>query len=228
MKIGIIGPCENEIVPFIESMENVTKQKLAMLTFYSGTYSSVDIVALFCGVCKVNAAVAAQILIDKYDVTQIIVTGVAGAIDEKLKIFDTVIASEAAYHDVSEGILTQYHPWMETVYFKADRELLSQMMKVFYGDETVFLGRVVTGEAFISQDGREEIIEAHAPLCVDMETAAIAHVCHVNGIPFIAVRSISDTPHESGSKAFEKHCGQAALKSLGIVKKYLDSLSRAI
>ncbi len=227
MKIGIIGPCEPEIMPFIQGISGAKVQRHAMLDFHIGKYAGIDVIALFCGVCKVNAAIAAQVLIDRYGVTHMIVTGVAGAIDEKLKILDTVIATEVAYHDVADGILTGYHPWMETVYFHTDEALRERMHAVCAGDPTVVFGKMVTGEAFIEQDGRKEIMERHDPLCVDMETASIAHVCYVNEIPFIAIRSISDTPHESGSESFEKHVDWASLKSIEVLKKYLDFLGRS-
>ena len=78
MRVGIIGPSENEIIPFIEKIENEKVQSIAMLKFHSGKFNNIDVVALYCGVCKVNAAIAAQILIDKFQVTTIIITGVAG------------------------------------------------------------------------------------------------------------------------------------------------------
>ncbi|KAB2386748.1 5'-methylthioadenosine/S-adenosylhomocysteine nucleosidase [Bacillus toyonensis] len=190
MKFGIIGPSEDEIMPFIEDMSNKKITNLAMLTFHSETYENVEVVALYCGVCKVNAAIAAQILIDKFNVTHIIVTGVAGAIDKVLKIGDTVISTEIAYHDVDEGILTEYHPWMESVYFKTDSKLLELSRAVIENNQftqNVYFGKIVTGEAFISESGRTEIISTYNPLCVDMETASIAHVCYANTIPFIAV-----------------------------------------
>jgi len=227
MHIGIIGPSENEINPFIKSMSNIKIEKHAMLSFHCGQFTNVNVVALFCGVCKVNAAIAAQILIDKYHVSHIIVIGVAGAIDEKLRIFDTVISSEIAYHDVADEILTEYHPWMETAYFSADKNLLNGILSANTGDSSVIAGRVVTGEAFITQDGRKEIIENHNPLCVDMETASIAHVCYVNSVPFVAIRSMSDTPHESGGEAFEKYCKEAAEKSARVLKRYLNCISQS-
>jgi adenosylhomocysteine nucleosidase len=224
MKIGIIGPCEDEIMPFIEKMNCVAIESCAKLQFHIGKYSRLDIVALFSGVCKVNAAIAAQILIDKYDITHMIVSGVAGAIDKKLKIFDTVISSEVAYHDVAEEILTQYHPWMKSVYFEADKKMIEGIIGANANDASVFIGKIVTGEAFIDQDGRGKIIETYNPQCVDMETASIAHVCYVNTIPFVAIRSVSDTPFESGSAVFEKYSKRAAKKSIGVLIKYLDSL----
>ena len=228
MKFGIIGPCEDEIMPFIHKMDNVTIEESAKLKFHIGTYLGIDIVSLFCGVCKVNAAIATQILISKYDVTDILVVGVAGAIDKTLKIADTIVSSEIAYHDVADGILTEYHPWMESVYFRADDKLSSGIIRANSEDKSVFLGRIVTGEVFIVEDGRAQIIEKHNPHCVDMETASIAHVCYANEIPFAAIRSISDTPHESGSEAFEKYVKQAADKSIHVLCNYMDSIKKSI
>lgn len=224
MKIGIIGPCEDEIVPFIEKMDNVSVESHVKLKFHSGTYSGLNIVALFSGICKVNAAIAAQMLINKYNVTHIIVTGVAGAIDVNLKIFDTVISSEITYHDVEEKIFTQYHPWMKSLSFKGDSEMVDALLKANADDTSVSLGKIVTGEAFIDHDGRDEIIKKHNPQCVDMETAAAAHVCYVNEIPFLAIRSISDTPLESGVNSFEKYSKDAAKKSIKVLIKYLESI----
>jgi len=224
MKIGIIGPCEMEIMPFIKKMSGVAIEDHAKLRFHAGKYLDTDIVALLCGICKVNAATAAQILIDRYDVTHIIATGVAGAIDESLKIFDTVVSTEIAYHDVAEGILTRHHPWMESVWFKADKDLVDGILGANARDATVLAGKMVTGEAFIDQDGREKIIEVFDPKCVDMETTSIAHVCYANSIPFTAIRSMSDTPHESGSDAFKKYAEKAAEKSINVLTKYLDAI----
>jgi len=226
VRIGIIGPSEQEIMPFIREMKRVTVEDRAKLRFHAGTFAGFDVFALFCGVCKVNAAIAAQILIDRYDVTHIIVTGVAGAIDPALEIYDTVIASEVAYHDVADEILTDYHPWMESAWFRADGEMLEGILRANAGDQSVFTGKMVTGEAFIDQHGREEIIAKFNPQCVDMETAAVAHVCYANGTPFAAIRSMSDTPHESGNDAFEKYAGSAAEKSIAVMKRYLNTLSR--
>jgi adenosylhomocysteine nucleosidase len=225
MCIGIIGATENEIAPFISAMQSVFTEKHAMLDFHKGKYAGIDVVALFCGVGKVNAAIAAQILIGRYQVGRIIVVGVAGAISSELHIGDTVISSETAYHDVADEVLTQYHPWMKSTYFTADEDMVHGISEASTGDQSVMVGRIVTGEAFIDQDGRKEIIEQYNPLCVDMETAGIAHVCYVNSIPFAAIRSISDTPHESGSNAFVKYGKDVAEKSLRVLTRYLGGCS---
>ena len=224
MCIGIIGATENEIAPFISTMHSIKTEEYAMLSFHIGKYADINVIALFCGVCKVNAAIAAQILIDRYQVGKIIVIGVAGAISHELRIGDTVISSDIAYHDVADEILTQYHPWMKSIYFSADEDMVRGISEANTDEHSVIVGRIVTGEAFIDQDGRKGIIEKYDPLCVDMETAGIAHVCYVNSIPFAAIRSMSDTPHESGSNAFEKYGKAAAEKSVRVLTRYLRRL----
>ncbi|MFZ7101244.1 MAG: 5'-methylthioadenosine/adenosylhomocysteine nucleosidase [Peptococcaceae bacterium] len=228
MKLGIIGPSENEIAPFIKCILQVNRVSIAMLNFYEGKYNNINIVALYSGICKVNAAIATQILIDKFAVSHIIVVGVAGGIEKSLKIGDTVVGTEIAYHDVEDRILTEHHPWMENNYFKCDNLLLEHCENVLKKNnikQAVYFGKIVTGEGFITQNGRKEIISKYNPLCVDMETASIAHVCYANKIPFLAIRSISDTEEKCGIKAFKENCVDASNNSIKILKIFLDGLS---
>lgn len=213
MRVGIICAGDREVAPFLPIICECKTTEKAMLKFYEGTISAVEVVVLFSGVCKVNAAIATQILVDTYHVDAIINAGVAGGMNEELEIFDTVISTEVAYHDVAPNILTEFHPWLENVFFKADQGLLSVAKKAVDKLEQknkVFWGRMVTGEAFIADEGRQKINEQFEPLTVDMETASIAHVCYVNNIPFISIRCITDTATHSGTGHFEENCEKAA------------------
>jgi adenosylhomocysteine nucleosidase len=224
MRIGIIGPSENEIMSFIEKIENREIMKHAMLSFYTGTYENTSVVAVFSGVCKVNAAIAAQILIDRFEITHIILTGVAGALDERLQIGDIVIANEIAYHDVAKGILTEYHPWMEDIYFRPDSKLFNEAVKISKSHDTrykCYTGRLITGEAFITENERYKLIEEFQPLCVDMESGSVAHVCHVNSIPFLVIRSMSDRANKNGSESFKNNVEASSLNSLSIVEELI-------
>lgn len=214
LKVGIICACEIELVPFIPHIQNSVVSEKAMLKVHEGTVGGINVAALFCGVCKVNAALATQILIDVYKVDVIINSGSAGGMDTALNIFDTVISTDAAYHDVHEDILTKYHPYIKSVYFEADKKLLELAKKAVSKLDNsfkIYFGRMATGESFIEDSFRDEINEKHSPLSVDMETASIAHVCHVNKIPFIAVRSITDTATHSGAKHFEANFEKASV-----------------
>jgi adenosylhomocysteine nucleosidase len=204
MRIGIIGPSEREILPFITQISNKSISEYAMLKFYSGVYEGVDVVSVFCGVCKV-----------------IILTGVAGALSGQLAIGDIVISSEVAYHDVARGVLTEYHPWMEDIYFRPDIELLKlceNISKSLSILNKCHIGRIITGEAFITKGEKERLIENFNPLCVDMESAGVAHTCYVNNIPFIVIRSISDNADEKGSETFKGNIEMVALNSIRLVE----------
>lgn len=212
MKIGILCAGDDELAPFLPHIKGMKITEKAMLKFYEGKLGEADVVTLYCGVCKVNAAIATQILIDTFGVSAVINAGTAGAVDEKLHIFDTVIAIDCCYHDVADDILTDFHPWMNSVFFESSPYLLEKAKLAVKKAElsNVFFGRMVTGEAFITDEGREQITRKFAPLSVDMETAAVAHVCYVNRIPFLSVRCITDTATHSGIDCFEENSAKAS------------------
>lgn len=224
MKLGILCAVDREAAPFLPWMQGKRIREKAMLKVHEGTIEGVDAAVLFSGVCKVNAAIAAQVLIDAFSCDAIIVSGTAGGIDERLRVYDTVICTEAAYHDVEEGILTQFHPWMDSVYFCADPALAALAMRAAQEADVpgvIYPGRIVTGEQFIEKETYPAIQAQFSPLCVDMETAGVAHVCHVNGIPFAAVRTITDVPREGNEAAFEANLDCAARISAEIVRGML-------
>ena len=196
-----------------------------MLKFYEGKINGVSITALYSGVGKVNAAVAAQILIDTYHVDAVINAGTAGGIHDKIKIFDSVISTQVAYHDMDDDILTEFHPWLSSVYFDADEKLLSTAKDAFKDRNSVFFGKMVTGDKFIEDKMRTIIDEKYSPLSVDMETASIAHVCCVNKIPFIAIRTITDTASHDGADSFERNCEQASVISKNITLEFLKEFN---
>lgn len=222
-KIGILCASDTELAPFLPNIEHLTFTEKAMLRFYEGTIGGIPVVAAYSGVCKVNAAIAAQLFIDVFQADIIINAGTAGGIDETVNLFDTVVAESTAYHDVADDILTEFHPWMESVYFQADKKLL-ELARVcsqkFPG--VVRFGTIVTGESFIEDDGRGEISRRFSPLAVDMESAAVSHVCYVNQIPFLAVRTITDTVSHMGIEHFEENCEKASDISAAFVIRLLQ------
>lgn len=231
MRIGIIGPSENEIMPFINKIKGKQCFTHAMVNFYTGKYEGVSVVAAFCGVCKVNAAIATQILIDKFDVTHIILAGVAGGLDEKLKVGDVVIGKEIAYHDVAKEILTEYHPWMKDIYFKADGKMLrlaGEISKSIGLENKCYEGRIVSGEKFITENERVKLMETFEPLCVDMESASVAHVCYVNKVPFMIIRSISDHADENGSESFQNNMERVSLNSILFAESLIKKMQSYI
>lgn len=223
--IGIIGPAEEEILDFIKDMNIEQIEEYAMLKFHIGKYKDTPCIALFSGVGKVNASVATQILITKYGVNYIILNGVAGALTVNLKVGDIVIATEVAHHDVEKEIIMEYHPYIPNNFFKTD-QIAIKLLKENFRIQEIHYGKLVTGEYFVTHETRQAIINKFSPLCVDMESAAIAQVCYVNKIPFTVIRSISDFADENGTKSFENNIEKTAIKATDITKKLFEIINK--
>ena len=224
MRVGILCAGDREVAPFLPFIQGRKESRKAMLTFVEGQLGGVDVVALYTGVCKVNATIAAQILIDTYGVDAIINAGTAGGMYPGVKLLDCVIADRAAYHDVAPDLLTEFHPWMENVYFDADPQLLSLSRKAVSKlgkSGRVHWGLMATGEAFITEEGREQINRQLAPLSVDMETAAVAHVCYVNKVKCAVLRTISDGGNDDAKMDFPAFCKKASDVSSEIMKRFV-------
>jgi adenosylhomocysteine nucleosidase len=223
-KIGIVCAVEKELLPFLPHLENRSESQRARLTIHEGSLFGLPVAAVYSGVCKVNAAIATQILIHVFGVNTLINSGTAGGMAKEIGLFDTVISTEVAYHDVEEGILTEYHPWMTSPFFAASDMLLDAAAAVCRNRPRVHFGRMVTGEQFVENGMHAEINRKFAPLSVDMETGSIAQVCYAYCLPFLSVRTITDTEAQAGVEVFESHCEQAAIISKDIVLEVLRAL----
>lgn len=214
MKTGIVAPSRQELEPFLKRCENVEATKRCGFEFFTATLFDNELVCVICGICKTNAACATQALLDGFDVSRVFLLGVCGAISPSLKIKDTIVCTSVAHHDVEQSILTQNEPRFASAAFECDKTLLNAVQRAElnglpYGVKLVY-GKEVTGESFVDRDGREQIVAAHSPLGVDMETAAAAQVCALNRVPFLALRTVTDTPFESGLEVFGKNLASAS------------------
>ena len=224
MKIGIICAGDREIAPFLSHMEEDRVSVHAKLRVHEGKMRGIAVAVVESGVCKVNAAIAAAALIERYGVTAMINGGTAGGMAKDVRLMDTVVMTECAHHDVSAGILTDAHPYRNDIWFESDEKLLKIAKETLENDKNAHIGRMVSGEQFITVEGRERINREFAPLCVDMETAVIAQVCEAYDIPFIAVRSITDTAEHAGADNFERNVVEASKLSNIAVMRMLDRL----
>ena len=228
MKIGILCASDEELAPFLPCIEGDTVTERAKLRFHCGKIGSADVVAVFSGVCKVNAAIAAQLLIERFGAELVLNAGTAGGMAPSLELLDTVISTEVVYHDVSPFILTQFHPWMETEFFRADEKLLAashRAAETLEPARRVIWGRMATGEAFIDSEGRADVNRRYSPLCVDMESAGVAHVCYAFDVPFLSIRSLSDTADHRGVENFEANSRAASEASRDVTLALLRQLN---
>ena len=195
--------------------------------FLVGTVGESRVVLLQSGIGKTNAATGVTNLIMTFSPDCIISTGVAGGIDTRLDVMDVVIGREVCYHDVYCGD-------------DCDPGQVQGLPKFFEGDEGLVAvatslktnvhivpGLICTGDQFVTSRDELDAIKAKYPqgLAVDMESAAIAQVCHLWQVPFLSFRIISDTP---GVKAhFNQYLNfweTMADKSFAVTKEFLSKI----
>jgi len=219
MKItGIICPCRQELEPFLEAADNMKRVQIKKLEFLTGDICGKPVVLCSSGIGKVNSAIAAQLMTDRFDVGAVVVSGAAGSTDDRIKLFDTVICDTAVYHDFASGCLKAESPYMSEAVFKADRSLTECLRETDY-----IFGCIASGDYFVDDRNRARIADKSGAVCADMETAAVAHCCYINEVPFAAVRTISDTPECSGVKNCLANLEKAAELSAAAVIEMLKN-----
>lgn len=163
-----------------------------------GEFEGHHIILSHCGIGKVNAAIGALELIQSHKLDCVISTGMAGGVDERLKVREIIIGRQSAYHDVycgDECAVGQVQGMPQ--YFDGDPRLVNAALATNDPDNPrAWAGLICTGDQFITTaEGLSEVVRKfpRAKAC-DMETAAIAHVCYLHKMPFLSIRVISDTP----------------------------------
>ena len=205
MKIGIIGAMDVEIAELKNKMTGLTVHRHTGMEFYEGMLEGVQVVVVQCGVGKVNAAMCTQVLCDRFAVTHVVNTGVAGSLCAELDIGDLVISQDAMYHDFDCSVINPNYcvgqvPGMSVLAYPADETLMQAAYASAEEQNPGHnrMGRVASGDQFIcSKEQKAYIIEHTGALCTEMEGAAIAHTAWRNGVPFVVIRAISDKADDS-------------------------------
>lgn len=190
--IGIIVAMDKELNLLLPLLAHHAQTTINDTLFHTGDLSGRPVVVLKCGIGKVNAAVATLTLIENFHVSLVINTGVAGGTGQGAGILDVVVADRVAYHDVWCGPgTTEGQAAGCPAYFTCPVG-----PDFFDGIDGIKRGLIASGDIFVSRPQDTERILALYPdaMAVDMESAAIAQVCHLKNVPFMAVRVISDTP----------------------------------
>lgn len=225
---GILCATWGETIPFIERMEVRREVRRGPRSFFEGVFAGYEAVIACAGVGKVNAAMAAQQLIDSYPVWGIANAGAAGAASCALELFDIVVSTECVHHDVPGFVLPDSYPYYPSETFPSAPALLDAARRASESWSKPFVfGRTATGECFVDDSNRSAIVDACDPLAVDMETAAIAQTCFASRLPFIAVRCITDTPALSGFDSYAKNADKASSLACDAMASLLGSLMEA-
>jgi adenosylhomocysteine nucleosidase len=229
MKIGIIGAMDEELISIRAIIQNLEKLEKGKRTFWHGKSHGHDVYLTRCDPGKVNAAIATQQMIDHFSVEVLFNMGSSGALAPDLEVGDLVIATELIQHDfdvtdwgLKPGELlfdilmsdsTGQMQFRSQQIFKADPGLVQKAVHAAQSIELAQLGghspkactgRILSGDQFIGKlEKAQHLWNTHQGLCTDMEAAAIAHTCEVNGIPYLCIRAMSDKADHSAVLSFK-------------------------
>lgn len=224
--LGIIGAMDEEVAKIKEEMTDVTVTTVAGMDFYQGKLGGRDAVVVRSGIGKVNAGMCTQILADRFAISAVINTGIAGSLRNEINIGDIVLSTDTVQHDMDAsgfGYKVGQIPRVDTYSFPADetlRNLALECNKAVNPEIQAFTGRVVSGDQFISDKAKKQwLIENFDGSCTEMEGAAIAQAAYLNGIPYLVIRAISDKADDSAGMDYQVFEEQAIRHSVNLLLK---------
>ncbi len=220
--LGVIAAMPDELAAVVDAMDVHQVVDIGGRAFHRGRYAGAPVVCVVSRIGKVAAAATTAILIERFAPRAIVMTGLAGAVDARLAIGDVVIADRLVQHDLDARPLFQRHeiPLLGLCELVADRALsdaLATAAAAFTPTADivalgvapairVWRGLVASGDQFFASPDAVGALRELLPgvLAVEMESAAIAQVCHEHAVPFAVARVISDTADHAAAVDFTR------------------------
>jgi adenosylhomocysteine nucleosidase len=235
--IAIVSAMHEELSAVLALMPDEHKEVAAGREFWRGHLHGQEVVAVLSRIGKVAAATTATVLIERFGVRRIVFTGVAGGLGPGVKVGDIVVADSFLQHDLDASpIFPEYEvPLYGQSRFPTDPQLSAQLAAAAQEalpGVALHRGLVISGDRFVATTSESRALQSALPeaLAVEMEGAAFAQVCHDYGLPFAAVRTISDRADDAAHVDFTRFIEEVASRySAAIVAAVLrpTSTSRA-
>lgn len=214
--IGVISAMPEELSAVVDAMHADQVTELGGRKYYRGRYAGEDVVCVVSRIGKVAAATTATILLERFSPRALVMTGLAGGVDERLGIGDIVIADRLVQHDLdARPLFPQFEvPLLGVTEFPADPVLstkLAAAAEKLVGAPRVWRGLIASGDQFFASVEATTALRVRVPgaLAVEMEGAAVAQVCYEHGVRFGIARVISDTANHGAAVDFSKFLTEA-------------------
>jgi adenosylhomocysteine nucleosidase len=249
-RLALVSAMHEELAAVLARMPNEQKAVVAGREFWVGHWHGHEVVAVLSRIGKVAAATTATTLIERFGVTRMVFTGVAGGLAPHVNVGDVVVAREFVQHDMDASPLFPRHevPLTGMTHFPADATLRdallvaaplaladlvqslppSDWLGLALDAAQVHQGLVASGDRFVSTNLESSELQRRLPqaLAVEMECAAIAQVCHDYGVPLAAVRTISDRADDAAHVDFPRFIQTIASRySVAVLDRLLAQLT---
>lgn len=227
--VALLAAMAEEVETLRGAMREVEPLPRGPFTLHRGSLEGRQVLLAECGVGKVNAAaVTHQLLME--GAGALIFTGVAGAVDASLEVGDLVVSRDAVQHDVDVTALGYGLGELpgQPVAWPADGRMRAAAMEAARSalpDVRALEGRVASGDRFVADATATRVLrERFGASCAEMEGAAAAQVCARWSVPWVVIRSISDTADHRASVDFRAFTGLAAGRAEAVVRALLRSM----
>ena len=254
-RIAIVSAMHPELAAVLAWLPQKQKQTVAGREFVLGRWHGHEVVAVLSRIGKVAAATTATVLIERFDVGQVLFTGVAGGVAPNAQVGDVVVASAFVQHDMDASPLFPIYEvrLYGRSHFATDPALTAQLtqaaqtalaqgvldaadladMGMDKGQVNrtaqVHQGLILSGDRFVSTRLESQRLQQALPLAlaVEMEGAAVAQVCADYGVPFAAMRTISDRADDDAHADFVKFVERVASRySAAILDHFFTQRAR--
>jgi adenosylhomocysteine nucleosidase len=251
--IGLISAIAEETAILRGRLLDGGVETHAGVRFQPGRLDGRPAVLVETGIGKVNAALVATVLLERFGVGAFLFAGVAGGLDPDLGIGDVVVAERLIQHDygaIVDGRLRPYRPGalpfgvpvapldfvppagvLEGAKAALAALVLPEMPAAATGAAArrprLRFGTVLTGDQFLAcEETRARLFDEHRALAIEMEGAAVAQVAEAYGKPWIVVRAISDLAGRESQRDFTAFVEAAAAGTADVVTRLLPILTR--
>jgi len=228
LKLAIMGAMQEEIEPLLANFTDIKVTEFANNKYYEVNFNGLEIVIAYSKIGKVFASLTATTMIEKFGCNKLLFSGVAGAINPSLKIGDLIVATKLCQHDLD--ITAFGHPYGYVpggaVYIETDKELIELANEVS-NDLNIKLteGIIATGDQFVANEERKNWIgNTFKADALEMEGASVAVVCNALDVPFLILRSISDSADMDAGFSFDEFLKSSALRSAEFIMEVVKRL----
>jgi adenosylhomocysteine nucleosidase len=248
MTIGLIAAMHHEVASLLQHMEAYgSVRRIGMRDYYTGRILGQDVIVVLARVGKVAAAATTVTLIQEFKVDAVVMTGLAGGVAPDVAVGDVVVAERLIQHDLDgRPFWPQYQvPLLEKAEFQTDQALRTRLQLAaqrFFQEDfearldfetrarfrlkkpTLHTGMIASGDQFMGETRAVAQLRAALPhaLCVEMEGAAVAQVCHEYDVPCAIMRTVSDRADDSAHVDFAAFLNDvASVYSDGVIRHFL-------
>jgi adenosylhomocysteine nucleosidase len=249
-RIGVLCALPEELHLFREEMSRASSRVHGGTEVILGRLDGLPVAVAETGIGKVNAAMTATVLCERYDCDRLLLSGVAGAVDPSLTIGDVVVGTRVVQHDYGRVTDTEriiYQPggmpfpggsdrvgwWLRDDILARVRDALGEEplpgVRARAGTQphvpVVRFGTIVTGDAFVASDvAREDLRRRFDALAVEMEGGAVVQVAERYGARWLVVRAVSDLAGHDGAVDFSVFLEDAARTAATLVRRLAPAL----